>query len=281
MGRINDYDNKKELVREMNLTSDLFAGKVFEKPEVFAELLEILLDRKVEIKDVRSQYTIRNIENHSVILDIYGESVEGELFHMELQNRENDNHVKRMRYCGACIDVSLLEKGTKYLEMPKVCQIFISKQDFAKGNKAIYKVERTTTVEEVNHKFQNGRSEIYFNLSVKAKSRQIRELQRYFLETNPDYDTKYFPKLRERVRKLKCSKEGVDMMCEIMDRIERKGIQQGIRTSIVCVLKERGKVSTELKEALDRQDDETMLYQWLSLAVHCQTPKKFMQEIKN
>lgn len=284
MGKIDAYEEKRKKVQEFTLTSDVFAGKVFEKPQAFAELLKVLLQREVKIKEVHSQYVIRNMESHSVILDLFGESESGEIFHLEIQNNDDDNHVKRMRYYESCIEVSLMEKGTKYRELPKICQIFISKNDFARGNRPIYMVRRTVGESGVvNRKFDDERTEIYFNLTVEAESEELRELQRYFMKTDPEYKTKYFPEICKRVYQLKCSRKGVDSMCEITDKIRRDGIEQGvqkgIRSSILYVLKEHGKVPSELENMLDRQKDEEILYQWLSVAVHCQTPKKFMKEI--
>ena len=61
------YEEKRKQAGEFNLTSDLFAGKVFEDREACQELCRILLqDNKIIIKNVKTQYAIRNLENHSV-----------------------------------------------------------------------------------------------------------------------------------------------------------------------------------------------------------------------
>ena len=82
---LESYEQKKERVREFNLTSDLFAGKVFEDIQACQELCRILLqDDSVVLQDVKTQYVIRNLENHSVELDILAERIDGGLVVIEL-----------------------------------------------------------------------------------------------------------------------------------------------------------------------------------------------------
>lgn len=43
------------------------------------------------------------------------------------------------------------------------------------------------------------------------------------MNSDPFYRTKSFPRIVERVRYFKIHKEGVDIMCEIADRIRNEG----------------------------------------------------------
>lgn len=75
---LDSYEQKRERVREFNLTSDLFAGKVFEDIQACQELCRILLqDDSVILQNVKTQYVIRNMENHSMELDILAEKADG------------------------------------------------------------------------------------------------------------------------------------------------------------------------------------------------------------
>ena len=59
---IETYEDKKQRVAVFNLTSDLFAGKVFEDIGACQELCRILLqDKSISIKTVKTQYVIRNL----------------------------------------------------------------------------------------------------------------------------------------------------------------------------------------------------------------------------
>ena len=69
---IETYEDQKQRTAVFNLTSDLFAGKVFEDVGACQELCRILLkDEHIVLKSVKTQYVIRNLENHSVELDIF------------------------------------------------------------------------------------------------------------------------------------------------------------------------------------------------------------------
>lgn len=75
---LESYEQKRKRVREFNLTSDLFAGKVFEDIQACQELCRILLqDDSVILQNVKTQYVIRNMENHSMELDILAEKADG------------------------------------------------------------------------------------------------------------------------------------------------------------------------------------------------------------
>ena len=78
---LESYEEKKELVQEFNLTSDLFASKVFEDVDACQELCRILMrDQTVVLQSVRTQYVIRNLETHSMDLDIPTDRGAGQIF---------------------------------------------------------------------------------------------------------------------------------------------------------------------------------------------------------
>ena len=106
------YEEKREWVQEFNLTSDLFASKVFEDVGASQELCRIFLrDSSVILQNVRTQYVIRNLETHSMELDILAERDSGDMVGIEIQMYEETAPFKRTRYYLSGIDMSILEKG--------------------------------------------------------------------------------------------------------------------------------------------------------------------------
>lgn len=100
------------------------------------EVVRILLDKpEFVLKEVKAQYSIRNVENHSVVLDILAEDVKRLLVNMEMQVRDDMDHQKRVRYYQASIDVSCLEKGVPYGEISDIYVIYITEKDFLKLEK--------------------------------------------------------------------------------------------------------------------------------------------------
>lgn len=164
---IETYETKKQKTSVFNLTSDLFAGKVFEDIGACQELCRILLrDEDIILKNVKTQYVIRNLENHSVELDILAEETSGNLINVELQMYKEPAPFKRTRYYLSSIDMSILEKGRPYYELPDVTAICITKEDFIGGKRGYYNRNRKADVQKTTPylNLDNGLYEDYFNL---------------------------------------------------------------------------------------------------------------------
>ncbi|MDE5908354.1 MAG: hypothetical protein K2H52_06425 [Lachnospiraceae bacterium] len=92
------YKEKKKRAAEYQLTSDLFAGKVFEDLQASQELCRILLQNdKLVLRSVKTQYVIRNLESHSVELDILAEDIQGNYINIEIQMYREAAPFKRTR----------------------------------------------------------------------------------------------------------------------------------------------------------------------------------------
>ena len=81
---IEAYETIRQKTAAFHLTSDLFAGKVFEDTDACQELCRILLQNEtIVLRNVKTQYVIRNLETHSVELDILAEEASGDLIRSE------------------------------------------------------------------------------------------------------------------------------------------------------------------------------------------------------
>ncbi len=275
MDRKSSYEETREKICRLNLTSDVFIGKVLEIPEVLEELLFLLLGKRFRIKTVQGQYSIRQLLRHSVILDLYAEEERGKIVHLEVQNRDGDDHVKRMLYCRSSIVVTLLDSGVHYEELPELYQIFVSRNDFLHTGRAVV----------YNRKpYPDGVTEVYFNLSSSEGAGQaVKDLQKYFLETIPENESRYFPKLVARVNFLKYQTKGVGEMCEIFDEVRREGWLQGEhegrtgawRDTILDLLNPLGGVPEEVMRRIREQSDESCLRNWIRVAAHVSSVEEF------
>ena len=222
------YEQKREWVQEFNLTSDLFAGKVFEDVEVSQELCSILMQKPgLRLKSVRTQYVIRNLQSHSVQLDFLAEEDIGNMINVELQMYSEDEPFRRTRYYTSCIDMSILEKGREYYDLPDVTVLYITKGDFIGQKRGAYWIHRKTGGTNQSIDVDNGVHERYFNLKYSTRDAKIDELLRYLQDSDPFYQTESFPRIVERVNFYKIQRKGVYMMCEIADRIRREGRIEG------------------------------------------------------
>ena len=193
---LENYEEKRARVQEFNLTSDLFAGKVFEDVGACQELCRILLqDQSIMIQSVRTQYVIRNLETHSMELDILAERDNGYIVGIEIQMYIEAAPFKRTRYYLSGIDMSILEKGKDYSELPTVTMVYITKKDIVGGRRGHYLVERKTDgqakVTDVDTELKNaisinnGIKEQYYNLEYPTGDEKADALLRYFEDSDP------------------------------------------------------------------------------------------------
>ena len=273
---IETYEDQKQRTAVFNLTSDLFAGKVFEDVGACQELCRILLkDEHIVLKSVKTQYVIRNLENHSVELDILAEEISGNLINVELQMYKEPAPFKRTRYYLSSIDMSILEKGRPYYELPDVTAVYITQKDFIGGQRGHYDRSITTDGQKINTFLNNGQHENYFNLEYPTDDAKINELLEYLKNSDPFYQTENFPRIVERVKYFKVQKEGVTIMCEIVDRIRQEGLIEGKIESILELLEELGNIPKQLLQRISQETNSDILNKWLKCAAKASSFAEF------
>ena len=277
---IETYEHKKQRTAVFNLTSDLFAGKVFEDVGACQELCRILLqDEHLVLKSVKTQYVIRNLENHSVELDILAEEISGNLINVELQMYKEPAPFKRTRYYFSSIDMSILEKGRPYYELPDVTAVYITKEDFIGGKRGHYDRTMTADGQQISTFLNNGQHENYFNLEYPTDDAKINELLEYLKNSDPFYQTENFPRIVERVKYFKIQKEGVTIMCEIADRIRQEGreagIIQGKIEDILELLEELGNIPKQLLQRISIETNSEVLSKWHKYAAKASSFAEF------
>lgn len=126
---IGSFEQKKALVAQFNLMDDTFFSVVMEHNDAAEYLLTQLLGKPVKIIENKTQYSIRNAESHSIVLDALVEDEEHNIYDVEVQVGDRKNHERRIRYYRTAIDWSYLEKGKDYADLPELYMIFISDFD--------------------------------------------------------------------------------------------------------------------------------------------------------
>ncbi len=275
---------KMRRVSEYNLTSDLFAGKVFEDLGACQELCRILLQNEnIRLKNVKTQYVIRNLKTHSVELDIMAEDICGNVITVEIQMYQEKSPFRRSRYYLSCIDTSILEKGKPYDALPDVTMIYITKGDFLNDKRGCYHFVRKTDGQEITMELDNGLHEWYYNLEYPTDDMRINELKKYFIQSDPLYQTENFPRIVERVRYFKMEREGVHIMCEITDRIRKEGREEGRKEGVLAgkveavleLLADFGKIPQQLLQRIGQESDPVVLSRWLKCAASVSSIAEF------
>ena len=219
-------DETEERIREIqsfNLLSDVFMSVALEDVPACQHILRILTGiDDLEVKVVRTQYTISRIKTHSVRLDALAETEKGKLYHIEIQRKDEIDPPKRIRYIGSLIDAEFLEKGAKYEELPDRIHFYISEKDIYHCGKVIYPVEKE--LGSTGLPYDDGVHIFFVNAAVDDGSR-IAKLMKYFKTADPDDDSE--GELSKRVRYLKREEGGVDIMCEVSEKIMEQGRKIG------------------------------------------------------
>lgn len=218
--------SREERIREIqsfNLLSDVFMSVALEDVPACQHILRILTGiDDLEVKVVRTQYTISRIKTHSVRLDALAETEKGKLYHIEIQRKDEIDPPKRIRYIGSLIDAEFLEKGAKYEELPDRIHFYISEKDIYHCGKVIYPVEKE--LGSTGLPYDDGVHIFFVNAAVDDGSR-IAKLMKYFKTADPDDDSE--GELSKRVRYLKREEGGVDIMCEVSEKIMEQGRKIG------------------------------------------------------
>ena len=264
--RMDSYEERRNKVRRFQLTSDIFFCKVLEDKEACQEVVRILLGHpSLVVKDVKTQYSIRNIENRSVVLDVLAEDTDGRMVNVEMQVSEDEDHQRRARYYQASMDMSFLEKGCPYEELPELYLIFITEKDFLNQKTGISYIDRV--VRSRGTVTDNGVHEVYANLTYGCEDERIDELLRYMKKSDSDYQTEVFPNVVRKVRYLKEQKEGVEIMCRILEEERNEGIMIGMEKGIqafICDNREenipRERVLVKLQKRFELSEDEAEMW---------------------
>ena len=239
----------------LNPIDDALFVKMAESLKVCQEMLRVFLrDKQLIVLENVPQSIVKNLQGRSCILDLKCRLASGKIVHIEVQKADDDDHQRRVRYNSSLLTANIADPGAKFRDIPDVISVFISKFDVFKRGKAVYHVERI--IKETGDKVYNGTKEIYINAEINDNS-DIARLMKVFVE-DAYYDDK-FPAISERKRIFKTTEEGVNEMCEVIERNRAEARAEGRaegrvegQLSLLTKLVKLNKLT--LKEAADAAD---------------------------
>ena len=205
-------------LRGFRLLDDDFLTKCFEgDPKYIQLVLRIVL----EMPDL---VVVENLLNRSVRLDVLATDSTGRKINVEIQRSDKGAGRKRARYNSSMMDANLLRKGEKFDELPETYVVFITEHDVIGKGKPLYHIGRY--IFDTSESFDDGSHILYVNGAYRDET-PIGKLMHDFSCTDPA--SMYYDELAERVRFFKESKEGVAIMCKIMEDMRNESLQEGIR----------------------------------------------------
>ena len=220
------YQEDMQRIKGFRLMDDDFLTKCFEgNTQCIQLVLQIILKKPdLMVEDVRTQVFVENLLNRSVCLDILATDSDGRKFNIEVQRTDKGAGRKRARYNSSMMDVNLLEKGDDFDRLPETFVVFITENDVIGKDRPIHWVERCFT--ETGEEFEDGSHIVYVNGAYRDQT-PIGKLMHDFACTDPA--DMYYETLADRVRFFKESKEGVTIMCKVLEDMRYESWQEGVR----------------------------------------------------
>ncbi len=212
---------------------DAFFSVIMEHNDAAEYLLTQLLGKPIKVIENKTQYSIRNAEGHSIVLDAIVKDEENNIYDVEVQVGDRKNHERRIRYYRTAIDWSYLEKGKDYSELPELYMIFISDFDPFAMNKVHYEI--TPYIKGTAQEYNNGVHIHYFNTKVNDGT-FLSELMQYLADSDPNRDQ--FGALSQQVKYHKVKNEEVGFMCKAVEEYAETKKNEG---------KIEGKIETQIK----------------------------------
>ncbi len=226
-----DQKHQEDLQRlkGFRLLDDDFFTKCFEGDTASMELvLRIVLEQPdLKVLDVRTQVFVENLLNRSVRFDILVTDSTGAKANVEIQRADKGAGRKRARYNSSMMDANLLMKGEDFDQLPETWVIFITENDVIGKGLPLYPVERCFL--GTGERFADGSHILYVNGAYRADT-PIGRLMHDFSCT--DAADMYYEVLADRVRFFKESKEGIFIMCKVMEDMRKESLQEGIKEGI-------------------------------------------------
>lgn len=171
----------------LTLRDDFIFGKVMQNRKLCKELLETLLEIKIDYLDYpEEQKRIRiSSEGKEVRLDVYVKDQCDIVYDAEMQNRSWDEEKQqelplRSRYYQGMIDLNLLEKGKRYIDLNESYVIFLCTYDPFGAGYCCYTF-RNMCMQNTELMLADKTTKIFFNTTgnVENATDKQKELFRY------------------------------------------------------------------------------------------------------
>lgn len=112
--------NPQKTVDELRPIDDTFIRKLGEHRAFCEEMLRTVMQNPyLEVISNTVHKNIHNIDTRSVTVDILCTDTKA-YFSVEVQKADDDDHQKRVRYNGACVQILSSKKRTKFCALPDI-----------------------------------------------------------------------------------------------------------------------------------------------------------------
>lgn len=224
----------RKSIAELRLIDDTFFNQVFQNNVHGMELLlRTILDRtNLNIVSVQTQHFIKNLAGRSVRMDAYAVDEHGVRYNIEVQRKKDDGKPERARYYSSILDANIVPAGGRFPTLPQTYIVFITEGDVIGNGKQVNEIKRLTASGD---EFDDGSHILYINALAQDNSPLGQLMHDFFCVRASDMKNS---QLAEMVRYYKETKDGVQIMCRIME--------QNNAEHIISIYRRRMNITDEL-----------------------------------
>ena len=217
------YRRNRGILKDLTIMSDVFMRNVLKQKACTEYILRVILERNdLIVVDQVLQKDYKNLQGRSVILDCVVRDSVGRRMNVEFQQEKEGTEPKRARYHSGLMDMNALNPGQEFCELPESYVIFITRDDALGYGLPIYHVERK--IEEVGKSFGDETHIVYVSSNIREDTELGRLMHDLHCKNAADMYSKI---LADRVRELKETQEGEDVMCRELEQIYSEGMEDG------------------------------------------------------
>ena len=212
------------LIQKFRLIDDTFFNVCFDNYiEGMQLLLRIFFGRDdLVVKHVVTQQSADNLYGRGVRFDVLAEDSDGKLYDCEVQRANEGAAPRRARYNSSMMDARELARSAEFSDLPETWVIFITENDIYGAGCPLYHVERI--IEELQRPFNDGAHILYVNGANRDDTPLGRLMQDFFYERPEQMNYK---ELAQRTDYFKAEAEGVNTMCELMEKFGERKMEEG------------------------------------------------------
>ena len=201
----------------------IFCRVLSQNLEITKELLEILLDIKIDHVDQAASQKENKVDYYSkgVRFDVYVKDGTGRCFDIEIQTSHYSNLAKRARYYQSVMDVDSLDSGESYKSLKDSYVIFLCLGDpFGKGLPVYtfrYRAEEDNSIA-----MDDGTVNIFFNAKLydKMNSVERRNFFEYLCKQKTESD--FTANLANKVKSVKTSSDEKRVYMTFEEMVEER-----------------------------------------------------------
>ena len=212
-----------EFVKALRPIDDIFMKVIFNDQHCIELLFNIIFEEDISITEWHIQDEYRNLHGRTVIMDIVASTENGNIIDVEMERSLKNASPLRARFHASILDSSLSYVNEKWEKLPEIYVIFICEKDVLETNRLKNHIQRYG---EDGEAFEDKVHIIYMNATKEDETPLGKLMHDLRCENHEDM---YDEVLKERVRYFKQKEGGKKIMCDMMEKLEKRGEKRGIK----------------------------------------------------